>query len=84
MKGFKVAVAGAVLALSASVANAGCLGGAAVGGVAGHFVGNGHAVLGAAGGCAVGHYMAQRKDRRNQQRAQSQRNYNHKNQSYNR
>lgn len=40
---------------------AGCLKGAAVGGVGGHFVGNGHAVLGAAGGCLVGRHMANKK-----------------------
>jgi len=34
------------------------LGGAAAGGVGGHFVGKGHAVLGAAAGCAVGHHRA--------------------------
>ena len=37
---------------------AGCLKGAAVGGVGGHFVGKGHAVLGAAAGCAYGHHRA--------------------------
>ena len=37
---------------------AGCLKGAAVGGVGGHFVGKGHAVAGAAIGCAVGHHRA--------------------------
>ncbi|NIJ09394.1 outer membrane lipoprotein SlyB [Sphingomonas vulcanisoli] len=36
----------------------GCLKGAAVGGVGGHFVGKGHAVAGAAIGCAVGHHRA--------------------------
>lgn len=36
-------------------AQAGCLTGAAVGGVAGHVAG-GHGVLGAAAGCAVGHH----------------------------
>ncbi|KQR77234.1 hypothetical protein ASG35_11450 [Burkholderia sp. Leaf177] len=40
---------------------AGCLKGAAVGGVGGHFVGKGHAVVGAAGGCLVGHHMASQK-----------------------
>ncbi|WP_250536796.1 hypothetical protein [Caballeronia sp. AZ10_KS36] len=40
---------------------AGCLKGAAVGGVGGHFVGKGHAVLGAAGGCLVGRHMANKK-----------------------
>jgi hypothetical protein len=39
----------------------GCLKGAAVGGVAGHMAG--HGVLGAAGGCAVGHHMANKADR---------------------
>lgn len=36
----------------------GCLKGAAVGGVGGHFLGKGHAVLGAAAGCAYGHHRA--------------------------
>lgn len=40
---------------------AGCLKGAAVGGVGGHFVGKGHAVLGAAGGCLVGRHIANKK-----------------------
>ncbi len=34
----------------------GCLRGAAAGGVAGHFVGKGHAVAGAAVGCVVAHH----------------------------
>lgn len=34
----------------------GCLRGAAVGGVAGHYVGRGHAVAGAAVGCVVAHH----------------------------
>ena len=29
-----------------------------MGGVGGHFVGKGHAVLGAAAGCAIGHHRA--------------------------
>jgi hypothetical protein len=36
---------------------AGCLKGGAVGAVAGHFAGH-HGVLGAIGGCAIGHHMA--------------------------
>lgn len=45
--------------LAATTADAkGCLKGAAVGGVGGHFVGKGHAVAGAAIGCAVGHHRA--------------------------
>ena len=35
----------------------GCLSGAAVGGVAGHYAGH-HTILGAAAGCAVGHHAA--------------------------
>lgn len=48
----------------------GCLKGAAVGGVAGHMAGH-HGVLGAAGGCAVGHHEAAKHDR---QAAQAQQN----------
>ncbi|MFL5256408.1 MAG: hypothetical protein ACJ8AI_26625 [Rhodopila sp.] len=55
----------AVLALAAGsvtpAAAKGCLSGAAVGGVAGHMAG--HGVLGAAGGCAVGHHMATKHER---------------------
>lgn len=55
--------AGAALGVSAAgqAQAAGCLEGAAVGGVGGHFVGKGHAVVGAAGGCLVGHHMASKK-----------------------
>ena len=41
-------------------ARAGCLTGAAVGGVAGHVAGQ-HGVLGATTGCAVGHHEAKKK-----------------------
>jgi len=64
------------IALTASLAAAapaeakGCLKGAAVGGVGGHFVGKGHAVLGAAAGCAYGHHRAA-KAARAQKRAQA-------------
>lgn len=34
----------------------GCIRGAAAGGVAGHFVGRGHALAGAAVGCVVAHH----------------------------
>ncbi len=54
-------VAGTLIALSlagaAVPAEAGCLKGAAVGAVAGHFAHH-HAVLGAIAGCAVGHHLA--------------------------
>jgi hypothetical protein len=46
---------------------AGCLSGAAVGGVAGHVAGH-HGVLGAAAGCAVGHHEAAKNQK--QQAAQ--------------
>src|SRR6201999_4307918 len=45
-----------VAGVSGSANAKGCLAGAAAGGVAGHMAG--HGVLGAAGGCAVGHHMA--------------------------
>lgn len=53
-----IAAVGAVSLLTAPVLAKGCLKGAAVGGVAGHFVGKGHAVAGAAIGCVVGHHRA--------------------------
>ncbi len=64
----KLAIIGlATLALAAgpllSPADAkGCLKGAFVGGVAGHYAGH-HAVLGALGGCVVGHHLANEKDK---------------------
>lgn len=55
----KIALTFATASLMASpVVATGCLKGAAVGGVAGHFVGRGHAVAGAAIGCVVGHHRA--------------------------
>lgn len=52
----------AALAMVAAPAQAkGCLKGAAVGGVGGHFVGH-HGVIGAAVGCAVGRHRANKKD----------------------
>src|SRR5580700_552635 len=41
---------------------AGCLKGALVGGVAGHYAGH-HAVLGALGGCIVGHHLANQQEK---------------------
>jgi hypothetical protein len=38
----------------------GCLKGAVVGGVAGHYAGH-HGLMGAIGGCVVGHHMANEK-----------------------
>lgn len=47
---------------------AGCLKGAAVGGVAGHFAGK-HAVLGAVGGCIIGHHLAKKQKEKEQTQA---------------
>ena len=55
-----MATLAASLALSGT-AQAGCLGGAVVGGVGGHFAH--HPVLGAAAGCVVGHHLAVVKKR---------------------
>ncbi|MDR6145317.1 outer membrane lipoprotein SlyB [Sphingomonas sp. SORGH_AS870] len=66
MKTLMTTLSAAILLTVAGPASAkGCLKGAAVGGVAGHFVGKGHAVLGAVAGCAIGHHRAKvqaRKD----------------------
>jgi len=53
----KLIVATLSLALLSNGAYAGCLGGAVVGGVAGHMAHH-HALAGAAVGCVVGHEMA--------------------------
>ena len=50
----------ALSAVSLSVQAAGCLKGAAVGGVAGHVAGH-HGAVGAAAGCALGHHHAAKK-----------------------
>jgi hypothetical protein len=55
-----VALSSAALPVSANAA--GCLRGAAVGGVAGHFVGH-HTLAGAAVGCAIGHHEAAKRTR---------------------
>jgi hypothetical protein len=67
MKTLSVALVAAFLAMSSALlpgtANAaGCLKGAAVGGVAGHLAGH-HTVAGAAIGCAVGHHEAAKRAR---------------------
>ena len=55
------AILGGALMMPNTADAKGCLKGAAVGGVAGHMVGNGHATAGAATGCAVGHHEANKK-----------------------
>jgi hypothetical protein len=58
---FAVAVTG--LALASTPASArGCLKGALIGGVAGHFVGH-HGLLGAGAGCVIGHHEASKHAR---------------------
>jgi hypothetical protein len=48
---------------------AGCLKGAAVGGVAGHFAGH-HGLLGAGAGCVIGHHEATKRAREKAQQQQ--------------
>ncbi len=61
---FAVSVTG--LALSSTPAPAkGCLKGAIIGGVAGHFVGH-HGLLGAGAGCIIGHHEAAKHARERQ------------------
>jgi hypothetical protein len=65
MKTLSLALVVAALALSSAAlpANAaGCIRGAAVGGVAGHLAGH-HSLAGAAIGCAVGHHEAAKRTR---------------------
>ena len=58
----------AALALAANPADAkGCLKGAAVGGVAGHYAAGHHGVLGAIAGCAYGRHHAKEQARRQQE-----------------
>ena len=63
------AAAVALAAVTSPALAASCLKGAAVGGVAGHFVGSGHSLAGAAVGCAVGHHEAVKENRAAQQPA---------------
>ncbi|MDB5956380.1 hypothetical protein [Ramlibacter sp.] len=54
------------LAAMSGGANAGCLGGAAAGGIAGHFMRH-HSVAGAAAGCAIGHFHSKHQAARAEQ-----------------
>jgi hypothetical protein len=66
-----LALAALSLSLVAGGANAGCLGGAAIGAVGGHFAHH-HALAGAAAGCVVGHELSVHKKRqREQERAEA-------------
>lgn len=66
MKLNRMCVLAAVFIAGASSAQAGCLSGAAVGGVAGHFAGH-HGVIGAVAGCAIGHHQAKKARMQQQQ-----------------
>ena len=69
MKKFVVPMVLALSLMSGAADAKGCLKGAAVGAVAGHFMHH-HALLGAAAGCVIGHHMAAKKEQ--QQKAQNQ------------
>jgi len=73
MKHIVIAAVAACLAFSSIPAAEakGCLKGAAVGGVAGHFMHH-HAILGATVGCVIGHHMAVKKEREDRARWQAQ------------
>ena len=58
-----VALSAALGCVSATAGPRGCLAGAAVGGVGGYVAGR-HTVLGAAAGCAVGHFVERRRGQR--------------------
>ena len=67
----------AALALASAAGTAqagGCLKGAVVGGVAGHFAGR-HPILGAGAGCVIGHHMDKTQQRRDQAVAQGRGHY---------
>nr|WP_254208966.1 hypothetical protein [Burkholderia multivorans] len=61
IRSFRACAAAAIVALATigSAHAAGCMKGAVVVGVAGHYAGH-HAVAGAVGGCVVGHHMAKK------------------------
>ena len=58
-----ILVAASAVAVPQQAGAVGCLSGAAVGGVAGHYAGH-HGILGAAAGCAVGHHARVMQRRR--------------------
>jgi hypothetical protein len=76
MKSMLVAAAAmlAVIGLSSGPSEAaGCVKGAVIGGIAGHFIGH-HGLLGAGAGCAIGHHEANRHD---QEQGRSDRSGDH-------
>ncbi|MXP64861.1 hypothetical protein E0493_16025 [Roseomonas sp. M0104] len=69
---FAVLALGLTAALPAAAKEGGCAKDGAVGAVAGHFVGKGHAVAGAAAGCAVGVHRRHQAEHRQEQQRQNQ------------
>ncbi|WP_095203426.1 hypothetical protein [Mesorhizobium carmichaelinearum] len=70
----KAIIAAAVfgfLGASSQAQAIGCLSGGVAGGVAGHYAGH-HTVLGALGGCVVGHQLHKKQKRKKQQLEQQQ------------
>ena len=72
MRGFIVVVVSLVLASPALAKEGGCLKYGAAGAAAGHMVGSGHAVAGAAAGCAAGAHVRHKAERRDAPRQQTQ------------
>ncbi|RYI99597.1 MAG: hypothetical protein EON47_16310 [Acetobacteraceae bacterium] len=62
----------ALVSVAPAMAKPSCLKGAAVGAVGGHMVGSGHAVAGAAAGCAIGSHQRGNADRAAAQQQQQQ------------
>ena len=67
---WKWAVLSAMLLSAGAAQAAGCLKGAAVGGVAGHVAGK-HGLVGAAAGCAIGHHKAAKAEKAQKAAAQT-------------
>jgi outer membrane lipoprotein SlyB len=65
MKTLMIAAAMGMVFAAGQAEAKGCLKGAAVGGLAGHMAH--HGVLGAIGGCAVGHHMASKQQQQTEQ-----------------
>ncbi|WP_445191900.1 hypothetical protein ACT009_15195 [Sphingomonas sp. Tas61C01] len=60
---FTLSAAALALAAASPVVAKGCIRGAVAGAVAGHYVGRGHAVLGATAGCVATHHYYAKKAR---------------------
>jgi uncharacterized protein YcfJ len=58
---FALTATALALASASPVMAKGCIRGAVAGGVAGHYVGKGHAILGATAGCVATHHYYSKK-----------------------